>query len=564
MRDNLCDRLETVYVGLALAGGAAGVWACGEPEAMAAWAASRGLTLLRPLTYPLPVALAEEVAGALRRRLAGWGEPSRAVRQLAVLAREELRRRGLPWRFRTEEVGVPGEGLPPPEVRKAVREALTGRRLLAGEVLRFCQWAGPLFPEAVSRALTFLRLAGEVGSEAAVARDPDGQWRCRRCGSTRIQPAPCANCGDQACPLCADCLLLGEARACRRLYFLPDRRLRPTLGAREGCEKGGWTFTAAQRRAAEALLDWLYDPGAPSEALLWAVCGAGKTLVARPVVERALSAGWRVLYASPRRQVVRQVSADLPRRGLILATTHQVLRYEGAFDLIVLDEPDAYPYRGNRLLQAGMRRAARAEARWLYLTATPEPELVARVEAGAVRRVLLPERFHGYPVPVPSLLTPGTAGERSAGRQGIEALAAEVISARMAKGPRRFLVFTPTVALCHRTRAQLARRLPGPVGSVDAGSPTREETITAFQRGELPVLVSTTILERGVTFPAVDVVVLHADHPLFDRVSLLQMAGRAGRAAVDPAGRVWYVAEGVSPEMAAARAWAQALNEAAG
>ncbi|MDI6869866.1 MAG: helicase-related protein [Bacillota bacterium] len=563
MKEDLYDPLETVYAGLDRQGRVAGVWT-GEPAAVAAWASAQGLARLRPLTYPVPVALAEELVAAVRRRLKSGGGGGREVEDLASLARQELRHRGLPARVRLEERGVAGEGLPPAGLREALRATLLGKRLLAAEVLRFRPAGEALFPEAVSLALGFLRLSGEIESEAAVGRDGDGAWRCRRCGSARIQEAPCANCGDPACPVCPDCALLGEARACRRLYFLPDRRPCPEVMAPAGAATGERPLTAAQRRAAGALLAWLCDPGAPAEALLWAVCGAGKTAVVRPVVEQALASGWRVLYASPRRQVIRQVASELPRGGLTLATAHQALRHQEAFDLMVLDEPDAYPYRGNSLLRAGVRRAAKAGARWLYLTATPDPELLARVESGAVHRVLLPRRFHGHPAPVPRLLTPtGWPGEETR-RQGIPLLAAEVIAARLEQVNRRFLVFTPTVALCHRSRAELARRLPVPVGAVDAGSPEREELVSAFRRGDLRVLVSTSVLERGVTFPFVDVVVLYADHPLFDQVSLLQMAGRAGRTPDDPAGEVWFVAGEVTPEMGAAREWVQALNEAAG
>jgi competence protein ComFA len=181
-----------------------------------------------------------------------------------------------------------------------------------------------------------------------------------------------------------------------------------------------------------------------------------------------------------------------------------------------------------------------------------------------VRRVLLPQRYHGHPAPVPRL----------AATQGITALAAEVIMTRMVGPRRRFLIFTPTVALCHESRAELAGRLakgladrgegPVEVGAVEAASPDRDQLVEEFLRGRLPVLLATSVLERGVTFPALDVLVLYADHPVFDRVSLLQMAGRAGRTADDPHGEVWFLAREISPEMAAARQWTEALNEAAG
>ena len=63
-----------------------------------------------------------------------------------------------------------------------------------------------------------------------------------------------------------------------------------------------------------------------------------------------------------------------------------------------------------------------------------------------------------------------------------------------------------------------------------------------FRRRELRVLVTTTILERGVTIPRSDVFVLDADAPLFDEASLEQMAGRAGRSKDDPHGRVYFCA----------------------
>lgn len=592
MKADLHDSLETVFAVLAADGTVAGVWPAGDPTALGAWAAERGLARLRALTYPLPAALAEEVTAALRsamelraanRQTAEGRETKKLAGALATLARRELRRWGLPDRFRGEEWRVTGEGLPLPDVRAAVRAALEGRRLLASEVARFTDVTGRLFPETMSQALTLLRLSGEVESTAAVGRGQDGVWRCRRCGGTRIQPTPCANCGDPACPLCPECLLLGEARACRRLYFRPRRGETPPLGPAGGVSGGhlggrpgerleeerlhpaegkqrppaGCPLTPAQHRAARELLAWLEEPSAPREALLWAVTGAGKTTVVRPIVERAVSGGWAVLYASPRRQVVRQVAADLPRSGFTLATTHQALRYQEAFDFVLLDEPDAYPYRGNPLLQAALRRAMRPGARWLYLTATPDPELVARADVGAVRQVLLPERFHGQPPPVPCLLT--SSGSPPEGHPpGIAGLAAELIRERLALPGRRILVFAPTVALCHQSCGELAKALPVPVGAVHASAPERDALIAAFRRGGLRVLVSTSVLERGVTFPSVDVVVLHADHPLFDRVGLLQMAGRAGRTAEDPTGGVWFLAEQVSPEMAAARKWAEA------
>lgn len=60
------------------------------------------------------------------------------------------------------------------------------------------------------------------------------------------------------------------------------------------------------------------------------------------------------------------------------------------------------------------------------------------------------------------------------------------------------------------------------------------------------MLVTTTILERGVTVPKSDVYILDANTRLFDDASLVQMAGRAGRSKDDPAGTVIFGAPEVN------------------
>ena len=53
-------------------------------------------------------------------------------------------------------------------------------------------------------------------------------------------------------------------------------------------------------------------------------------------------------------------------------------------------------------------------------------------------------------------------------------------------------------------------------------------------------LVTTSILERGVTFPGIDVMILGADDEVFSASALIQMAGRAGRAKERPTGTVCF------------------------
>ena len=72
--------------------------------------------------------------------------------------------------------------------------------------------------------------------------------------------------------------------------------------------------------------------------------------------------------------------------------------------------------------------------------------------------------------------------------------------------------------------------------------------------------MTTTILERGVTFPSVDVIVLGASNHIFDVAALVQIAGRAGRSEDDPQGLVLYVHDGLTNAMLEAKNMIQMMN----
>lgn len=43
---------------------------------------------------------------------------------------------------------------------------------------------------------------------------------------------------------------------------------------------------------------------------------------------------------------------------------------------------------------------------------------------------------------------------------------------------------------------------------------------------EIVIIVCTTVLERGMTVENVQVIILHGEHPLFDKEILIQIAGQ--------------------------------------
>ncbi|WP_271853093.1 helicase-related protein [Planococcus maritimus] len=66
-------------------------------------------------------------------------------------------------------------------------------------------------------------------------------------------------------------------------------------------------------------------------------------------------------------------------------------------------------------------------------------------------------------------------------------------------------------------------------------------------------LATSTILERGITIPHLQVAVIGSCHRVFDRAALIQIAGRVGRSGKDPTGEIVFFHNGITGQMDAAR-----------
>ena len=82
--------------------------------------------------------------------------------------------------------------------------------------------------------------------------------------------------------------------------------------------------------------------------------------------------------------------------------------------------------------------------------------------------------------------------------------------------------------------------------------------IKDFIRKNIQILVSTTILERGVTFKDISVIVLEADSKVFNESTLIQIAGRVGR--LDDDGEVIFLSKYQSKAMTEAKRKIIAFN----
>jgi len=249
---------------------------------------------------------------------------------------------------------------------------------------------------------------------------------------------------------------------------------------------------------------------------------------------------------------------------LILATTHQLLRYRHAFDMMVIDEVDAFPFHSDTSLPFAADRAKRPDGTTIYLTATPRRRQRMQILRKKLPHMFVPVRFHGHPLPVPTQKICFSLKKHLTKPVIPEILQRWILHRTNPK--RQLLLFVPTIELAEKLAAKLSSEAKGKdkVCFAHASDPDREEKIKQFKEQRMTILLTTTILERGVTFPSVDIVVLDAGHPVFDEAALVQIAGRAGRSPDDPTGDVLFLHDGKTEAMVAAVKSIQAMNRRGG
>ncbi|WP_340026683.1 helicase-related protein [Paenibacillus sp. FSL K6-1096] len=431
-------------------------------------------------------------------------------------------------------------------------------------------------------ALARLRTALALRGAAARRATP----RCLRCGSVPTGRTACAACGLTGCAYCEACLGLGRSRACALLLrSAPLPAVRCTAGSSPTVAARRWGLSAAQAAAAAAALGFLAEPRqrsarrGPERFLLWAVTGAGKTEMIFPLLEAALAAGGRALIATPRRDVVLELAPRLAkafpahspavlyggsedrwrRSGITLATTHQLLRFGQAFDLVIIDEIDAFPFHNDAMLDYAAKQVCKPGGAFILLSATPPAELQRLARAGRLPHARVPVRYHGHPLPVPRhIRMPPLHRSLKQGR-----LPGKLVSAlqRSLEREAQIFVFVSRIAHIDELLQLLRRVFPGiAIEGTSSQDPARAEKVLEFRNRAISLLVTTTILERGVTVPRSDVFILDADSGLFDEAALVQMAGRAGRSADDPAGQVIFASAEWSRSQRAAISQIRRMN----
>ncbi|XEO94425.1 DEAD/DEAH box helicase [Latilactobacillus sakei] len=360
---------------------------------------------------------------------------------------------------------------------------------------------------------------------------------CQRCQ----QVVPSQTCLPDGRHYCAQCLLFGRLVEGDWLYTIPEDHLFKTATL-----KLTWAgqLTVYQEQAAQAVVAVIQ---AHKRHVLTAVTGAGKTEMLFQGILVALQKGQRVCLAAPRVAVCLELYPRLqaafattsimlmhgeqtePYRytQLVICTTHQLLKFYHAFDTVIVDEVDAFPFVDNPVLATAVEQACKPQCALLYLTATPTPAIKRAIAAKQMTVSELPLRFHGGILPEPQRHVAFNWRPRLKKGRLPKRLEHDC---QICLKNQQILLFVPQVRLLKPVANRLSILLPAVrIETVHANDPEQIEKIAAFRAQQIQLMVTTTILERGVTFKNVAVLVLGAEHMVFNEAVLVQIAGRAGR-----------------------------------
>lgn len=405
------------------------------------------------------------------------------------------------------------------------------------------------------------------------------EWECNRCGNEKdhlFASFSCFRCKSESCVYCRNCIMMGKVSVCTPLLSW----IGPEVEHKTN-HKLIWQgeLSAGQQIASDRFVEQVAKSG---ELIIWAVCGAGKTEVLFRGIEKALKNGLRVCIATPRTDVVLELAPRLKKvfpntliasyyggaeerenpAQLVISTTHQLYRFKQAFNLMIVDEVDAFPYSYDKTLQQAVSTSARNDALRLYLSATPSQKMKKEVIQNKLPCVKIPIRFHGFPLPKPKMVWSGEWRKRLE-RGKLPPGFLRWIKSQAASG-RRAMIFVPSVSIIEKVTELIRGQVEVIVDFVHAEDPLRKEKVAHFRQGDIMLLITTTILERGVTVPFLDVAILGADHEVFSESALVQMAGRAGRSKDDYNGQVLFFHYGKSLSMLSAIKHIRDMNKEAG
>ena len=290
-----------------------------------------------------------------------------------------------------------------------------------------------------------------------------------------------------------------------------------------------FNLSKSQEKASHYFLSHLVKK---ENAFLNAVCGSGKTEIMYESILYALNNNLKVVIAIPRREIVKELSVRLKNVfkdtvikyidgsnhddncDLLLSTVNQLINYENEFDLIILDEADAYPYSDNLFLKRILRKSLKDDGVIFYMSATIKERF--NIDTYTMNR-----RYHGHDLVLPKYYLMDNDITKNSD------------FLKIINGDRKHIIYVPSISILNKLGSELN------IDTISSESKRKDKLLDLLKNGTIKNILSTTILERGITIKNVDVIVLYADHKVFTYQTLIQIAGRVGRKIGDETGNVY-------------------------
>ena len=373
------------------------------------------------------------------------------------------------------------------------------------------------------------------------------------------------------CPICgnSDLASIGFLKGkpyCRKCIVFRGEKVQSIfLHPKEAQIHLGYNLSLEQSELSSKLID-NYKRGIDS--LVNAVCGSGKTEICLGLIQYCITTGLKVGFAVPRRSVCYELYARFKNifqdnkvvavfgghhkeliGDVVCLTTHQLFRYKSYFNLLIMDEIDAFPFKGNDVLQKMFENSICGH--YVLLSATPSKQLIEEFSKPGKEVLSLFARFHHHKLPVPIV--------KEGNYLKIYYILVKEVRLFL-KQKKQIFIFVPTIEDSIKT-ARFLNMFFHKGTHINSKSPDREDLIDEFREKKMMYLVTTAVLERGITVKDLQVIVFKADHPIYDDASLIQIAGRAGRKKDAPEGEVIFIAETKTKHMERAISEINAANE---
>lgn len=404
----------------------------------------------------------------------------------------------------------------------------------------------------------------QVREETVGVIEVDGTWCCKQCGTQRKEDFYTYTSSVSKMPVtyCRRCIHMGRMSTVDPIWLTES-----VNRCSDGRYALPFTLSEQQQYASDKVLQAVttYDT-----LLLHAVTGAGKTEMIFAAIAYARQRGNNVAVVSPRVDVVIEVSKRLCEAfcdeaidvlhqashqqyhgHFVVSTVHQLYRFKGHFDVIFVDEVDAFPLSMDETLMNALTQASKEQHSVIYMTATPPKSLIRQV--GRQQIVTLPARFHRHPLVVPTFKYFKVRYQR------IQPYLLRRMLDQQTAGRTTLLFFSDIDAMCqfYKTYEDYVENMC----YVYSEDPQRLTKVEALRDGQYSIVLTTTILERGFTMAALDVWVMESHR--YSAAALIQIAGRVGRKTICPTGDVLLLHEGRTHAMYRARAEIKRMNRLA-